>query len=262
MSKKKNESTSGSFSKGKESTSGSFSKGKESELFSLMKSHDNQVDNNYKILPLGSRIMCFVGKKGSGKTSAMLSLLSNKKSPYHKYFDNIILCSPSAPHDDKLKDLYEELSQEGKYFDSLTEKTAEEMKNLLISLNSNEDKKKIQNLLILDDVTQSFPTGRKPSQISGIFCNSRHMKTSIWVVTHKYSSMPTIFRNQLDCLFLYKTHSRNELESLKRDSNLDESFLEDAFKLATDESYGFLYINNTSQIPRLYNKHFQEIVQE
>ena len=246
MSKKKNEST------------------KESELFSLMKSHDNQVDNNYKILPLGSRIICFVGKKGSGKTSAMLSLLSNKKSPYHKYFDNIILCSPSAPHDDKLKDLYEELSQEGKYFDSLTEKTAEEMKNLLIGLNDNDkkDKKKIQNLLILDDVTQSFPTGRKPSQISGLFTNSRHLKTSIWVVTHKYSSMPTLFRNQLDCLFLYKTHSRNELESLKRDSNLDESFLEDAFKLATDEPYGFLYINNTSQIPRLYNKHFQEIVQE
>ena len=246
MSKKKNEST------------------KESELFSLMKSHDNQVDNNYKILPLGSRIICFVGKKGSGKTSAMLSLLSNKKSPYHKYFDNIILCSPSAPHDDKLKDLYEELSQEGKYFDSLTEKTAEEMKNLLIGLNDNDkkDKKKIQNLLILDDVTQSFPTGRKPSQISGLFTNSRHLKTTIWVVTHKYSSMPTLFRNQLDCLFLYKTHSRNELESLKRDSNLDESFLEDAFKLATDEPYGFLYINNTSQIPRLYNKHFQEIVQE
>lgn len=236
----------------------------EKGLYSLMKSHDNQVDNNYKTLPLGSRIMCFVGKKGSGKTSAMLSLISNKKSPYYKYFNNIILCSPSAKHDDKLKDLYEEINAEGKYFNCLNEKTAEDMKNLLVSLNesNSKDKNKIQNLIILDDVTQSFPTGRKPSEISGLFTNSRHLKTSIWVVSHKYCSMPTLFRNQLDCLFLYKTNSKNELESLKRDLPFDEQFLEDAFKLATSQPYGFLYINNTGQTPKVYNKHFQEIIQE
>lgn len=232
----------------------------EKGLYSLIKSHDNQVDNNYKILPLGSRILSFVGKKGSGKTSAMLSLLSNKNSPYHKYFNNIILCSPSASHDDKLKDLYEELSSEGKYFNSLNEKTAEEIKNLLISLNDlSKDKNKNQNLLILDDVTHSFPTGRKSSEISGLFTNSRHLKISIWVVTHKYSSMPTIFRNQIDCLFLYKTNSKNELESLKRDLPFDEDFLESAFKYTTEEPYGFLYINNTGHTSKLYNKHFQEI---
>lgn len=232
------------------------------DLHSIMKSHDNQVDNNYKILPLGSRIMCFCGKKGSGKTSAMLSLLTNKKSPYYKYFNNILLCSPSAPHDDKLSELYEEVSSENKYFPILNEKTAEEIKDTLISLSSDpsfKDKKK-QNLLILDDVTQCFPTGKKPSEISGLFTNSRHLKCTIWVMTHKYTSMPPIFRNQLDCIFLYKTNSKQEIESLKRDSPIDESFLEEAFKFTTNEPYGFLYINMTGHEPKLYNKNFQEIV--
>lgn len=232
---------------------------KEKDLYSLMKSHDNQVDNNYKILPLGSRIMCFCGKKGSGKTSAMLSLLSNKKSPYYKYFNNILLCSPSAPHDDKLKELYEEIASENKYFPVLNEKTAEQIKETLITLNDSSNEEKNQNLLILDDVTQSFPTGRKPSEISGLFTNSRHLKCTIWVMTHKYSSMPTLFRNQLDCIFLYKTNSKNELESLKRDSPINEDFLEEAFKYCTNEPYGFLYINMTGHQPKLYNKHFQEI---
>ena len=79
-------------------------------------------------------------------------------------------------------------------------------------------------------------------------------------MTHKYTSMPPIFRNQLDCIFLYKTNSKQEIESLKRDSPIDESFLEEAFKFTTNEPYGFLYINMTGHEPKLYNKNFQEIV--
>lgn len=225
----------------------------------LMKAHDHQVDHTPSVFPMGSRIFSFVGKKGSGKTSAVLSLLTNKKSPFFKYFNNIILCSPSAPHDDKMKDLYEEVASEGKYFDTLNEKTAEEIRDVLVSLQEMNPKKKLQNLLILDDVTHSFPTGRKPSHISGLFTNSRHLKTSIWVITHKYSSMPTIFRNQLDCLFLYKTNSKGELESLKKDLPFDEDELECNFKKATGEPHGFLYINMTGHDPKMYDKRFEEM---
>jgi len=226
----------------------------------LMKAHDHQIDDTPSTFPMGSRIMAFIGKKGSGKTSAVLSLLTNKKSPFHKYFNNIILCSPTAPHDDKMKPLWEETVEEGKYFDILNEQTAEEIKDLLTTLNEmNTKKKNPQNLLILDDVTHSFPTGRKGSKISGLFTNSRHLKTSIWVITHKYTSMPPIFRNQLDCMFLYKTNSKGEMESLKKDLPFDEDELEYNFKKATNEPYGFLYINMTGHSPKMYDKRFEEL---
>jgi len=226
---------------------------------SIMKAHDKQVDDKENIFPMGSRIMCFCGKKGSGKTSAVISLLTDKNSPYYKYFNNIILCSPSAPHDDKMKELYEEVAEDGMYFDVLNEQTAEEMRDMLLGLKHASKKKNPQSLLILDDVTHSFPTGRKPSHISGLFTNSRHLGTSIWVITHKYNSMPSIFRNQLDCLYLYKTNSKGELESLKKDLPFDEDTLETNFHEATSEPYGFLYINMTGHNPKMYNKRFEEL---
>lgn len=229
------------------------------DLSSIFKAHDHQIDNTPSIFPKGSRIIAFVGKKGSGKSSAMLSLLTSKKSPYHKTFHNILLCSPSAPHDDKMRPLYEELVNEGKYFEELTNDTAIEMKDLLNQLNENSGKKKPNNLIILDDVTQSFPTGRKPSPITQLFTNSRHLKTSIWVVTHKYNSMPSIFRNQLDCIFLYKTNSKAEILSLQKDLPFDEKSLEKNLKQATDVPYGFLYLNLTGPRSKMYDSEFKEL---
>jgi hypothetical protein len=226
---------------------------------SIMKAHDKQVDDKESILPMGSRILAFVGGKGRGKTSAVLSLLTDKNSPYYKYFDNIILCSPSAPNDDKLRDLYDEVEEDGHYFEVLNEQTAEEMRDMLISMKQASKRKNPQSLLILDDVTHSFPTGRKPSHISGLFTNSRHLASSIWVITHKYNSMPSIFRNQLDGMFLYKTNSKGELASLKHDLPFDEELLEYNFYTATSEPYGFLYINLTGHDPKMYNKRFEEL---
>ena len=168
-------------------------------LSNEMKAHDNQLVKSDDVLPLGSRIFALIGPKGSGKSSIVLSLLTSKKSPFRGYFNNILLVSPTAKYDDKMKPLQQEVESEGHYWEHLTETTAEEITDCLHEMNeSYTGKKKIQNLIILDDVTHSFPTGRKPSQISSLFTNSRHLKTSIWVITHKYTSMPTIFRNQVE----------------------------------------------------------------
>ena len=152
-------------------------------LSAEMKAHDNQLIKSDDVLPMGSRIFGIIGPKGSGKSSIMLSLLTSKKSPYRKYFNNILLVSPTARFDDKMKPLQEEVEAEGKYWSSLSDKTAQEIIDLLPELN--QGVKKPQNLIILDDVTHSFPTGKKPSAISALFTNSRQLATSIWVVTHK-----------------------------------------------------------------------------
>lgn len=209
-----------------------------------MIAHDSQLVKSDDVLPMGSRIFAIIGPKGSGKSSIILSLLTSKKSPYRKYFKNILLCSPTAQYDDKMKPLQEEVAMEGHYWDSLTDGTAEEMIDELNRMNeAYTGKKKLQNLIILDDVTHSFPTGRKPSKISALFTNSRHLKTSIWVITHKYTSMPTIFRNQVDAMFIFRTNSKMEIECFKRDLNCDEDEFERNLQTATEEDHSFLYIN-------------------
>lgn len=224
-----------------------------------MKAHDNQLVKSDDVLPLGSRIFAIIGPKGSGKSSIVLSLLTSKKSPFRKYFNNILLVSPTAKYDDKMKPLQEEVASEGKYWDTLSEATAEEIIETLHELNeAHTKKKKIQNLIILDDVTQSFPTGRKPSKISSLFTNSRHLKASVWVISHKYTAMPHVFRNQLDCLFLFRTNSKQEIEGIKRDLTCDEKTFEENLEKATEEDHSFLFINLTGGRCKMY-KRFDEI---
>lgn len=225
-------------------------------LSSEMKAHDNQLIKSDDVLPMGSRIFGIIGPKGSGKSSIMLSLLTSKKSPFRRYFNNILLVSPTARFDDKMKPLQEEVESEGKYWNALTEDTAKEIIELLPELN--QDVKKPQNLIILDDVTHSFPTGKKPNAISALFTNSRHLKTSIWVVTHKYTSMPPIFRNQMDCLFIFRTNSKVEIESFKRDLTCDEDTFEKNLQEATEEDHSFLFVNLVGGKCRMY-KRFDEL---
>lgn len=220
-----------------------------------MIAHDNQLVKSDDVLPMGSRIFAIIGPKGSGKSSIILSLLTSKKSPYRKYFKNIMLVSPTAQYDDKMKPLQEEVAMEGHYWDGLTDQTAGEITDELNRLNqSYKGKKKLQNLIILDDVTHSFPTGRKPSKISSLFTNSRHIKASIWVITHKYTSMPTIFRNQIDCLFIFRTNSKQEIECFKRDINCDEDEFEKNLNLATEEDHSFLFLNLVGGKCKMYRR--------
>lgn len=225
-------------------------------LSAEMKAHDNQLVKSDDVIPMGSRIFGIIGPKGSGKSSIMLSLLTSKKSPFRRYFNNILLVSPTARFDDKMKPLQEEVESEGKYWKALTEQTAQEIIELLPELN--QGVKKPQNLIILDDVTHSFPTGKKPNAISALFTNSRHLKTSIWVVTHKYTSMPPIFRNQMDSLFIFRTNSKVEIESFKRDLTCDEDTLEKNLKEATEEDHSFLFVNLVGGKCKMY-KRFDEL---
>lgn len=233
---------------------------KQNVLTSKMTAHDKQIINSDGVLPMGSRIMFFVSPKGGGKTSLYLSLLTAKESPYFKYFDHIFMINPSGMHDKKIKDFYEELDEDGRFYDQLTEANAVDIKTKLQAISDSWKKKRpVQNLLIIDDSSGDFPSGRKKSAITQLFTNSRHLGVSIWLITHKFNNVPPIWRNQVDSLFLFKTNSKLEVETLKRDLNVDEDFFEACLRDATSKPFGFLFVNMSNGSPRLFRK-FDEYV--
>lgn len=233
---------------------------KQNALTDKLKAHDKQIIQSDGVLPMGSRILFFISPKGGGKTSLYLSLLTAKESPYYKYYDNIFMINPSGRHDKKIADFYEELDEDGKFYDQLSEVTATDIKTKLQVISDGWKKKRpVQNLIIIDDSSGDFPSGRKKSAITQLFTNSRHLGTSIFLISHKYNNIPTIWRNQADGLFLFKTNSKLEVETLKKDLNVDEDFLELALKDATSKPYGFLFVNMSSGQPRLFRK-FDEYV--
>lgn len=233
---------------------------KENKLTSALKPHDKQIIQSDGILPLGSRIFFFISMKGGGKTSLYLSLLTSKDSPYYKYFDNIFMINPSGAYDKKIKELYDELDEFGQAYDKLDENVAGELIDTLKTIDDAWTKKRpVQNLIIIDDSTGDFPSGRKKSLITSLFVNSRHLHTSIWLISHKYNAIPTVWRNQVDCLFLFKSNSKGEIESIKKDLNVDEDILECVLKDATSEPHSFLYVNLTDGKTRFFNR-FDEYI--
>lgn len=236
---------------------------KQNALTGQLKAHDKQIIQSDGVLPMGSRIMFFISPKGGGKTSLYLSLLTAKESPYYKYYDNIFMINPSGRHDKKIADFYEELDEDNKFYDQLSEATAVDIKTKLQAISDSWKKKRpVQNLIIIDDSSGDFPSGRKKSAITQLFTNSRHLGTSIFLISHKYNSIPTIWRNQADGLFLFKTNSKLEVETLKKDLNVDEDFLEACLKDATSKPFGFLFVNMSNGSPRLFRKFDEYILTE
>jgi hypothetical protein len=235
---------------------------KHSKLTNALKPHDRQIIDSDGVLPLGSRILFFISAKGGGKTSLYLSLLTSKESPYYKYFDNIFMINPSGAYDNKLKELYNELEESNKFYDHLNEKTAVELIDRLKELDNAWTKKRpIQNLIIIDDSTGDFPSGRKKSAITSLFVNSRHLNTSIWIISHKYNAIPPVWRNQVDGMFLFKSNSKTEIESIKRDLNVDEDLLDCLLKDATSEPHSFLFVNLTGGKTRFFNRFDEYLIE-
>jgi hypothetical protein len=226
-------------------------------LTEKMKPRDSQIIESDGVLPLGSRVLFFIGGKGSSKTTTVLNLLSLKESPYRKYFKNIFLISPSASADKKLGDLYEELERDDKVYDTLNDTVVNEITDRLKDLN--EEHPKQQNLVIIDDCSHLLPTGRKPSKISGLFVNSRHLRSSVWLIAHKFTTIPPMIRNQVDGLFIFKTNSKSELKSFQTNLNVDEDVFAKNLKEATSKPYGFLFLNLTGAKPKYYDK-FDELL--
>ena len=58
-----------------------------------------------------------IARKGAGKTTLLLNILMRKESPWYKHFDLIFLISPTAPNDDKIQPMAEDIGDQ--YYDTL-----------------------------------------------------------------------------------------------------------------------------------------------
>ena len=220
---------------------------------------DTQVINNDSPLLGGHRVWLIVGRRGTGKSTLVLNALMKPQSPYHKHYDNIFMISPSAKADPKFSDLVDELDSQGKFYEELSERTTKEILDKINAFNnglSEKKRKKVHNLLILDDCAFMFPTSKK-SIIHSLFVNGRHKKLSVWVVSQKYNLLPTVWRSQADMISFFPTDSNQELQTLLNDLSADKSYFEDVYKFATDEPNSFLHVTLTHPIK--YYKRFDEI---
>jgi polyhydroxyalkanoate synthesis regulator phasin len=231
---------------------------KKNELSDKIYPFDNQVVNTNEPLLQGHRVWLIVGRRGLGKSNLILNSLTRKESPYYKVFDNIYLINPSHS-DPKYSELVDELSEQGKFYDELNDTNIKSIFEHIAEYKKSmkeKKQKKIRNLLIIEDSAYNFPTSKK-SVIHSCFVNGRHRNLSVWVVTQKYNLLPTIWRSQADMISMFPTESKQELDTLINDLNIDKDKFDSIYKFAIDGPNDFLHMTLTN--PIRYYKKFDEI---
>ena len=231
-----------------------------------LKALDKQVIRTDEAIPKGSPFIWIIsGRKGTGKSSLLLSALKTKqtKGGLAKFYDNIFLVSPTASHDIKFSKLVSELEEDQKYYDILNENVMTEIMDKIKAYNEDEENqnKPIHNLLVLDDCLASLPAGtQKSAVLNNLFILSRHFRLSIIVTTQKYNGLSRLIRTQADLISFFRTDNKKELKSLLEDVNVDDALLENLYNFATgDDKNSFLHINMLSN-PVTYYKNFDKII--
>lgn len=219
---------------------------------------DKQLTRTDDPLPKTYLTYIISGMKGSGKSTLLLNLLKRKSSPYYRWFDNIILFSPTANKDHKFEKLVKELDAEGKVFTELDEESLEKALKLIEDFNESfdekEEKRKPHNLIIMDDCIHMMGSSQSKSLLNELFTTSRHKKASLWVCTQKYNKLPTLLRTNTDCISYFRNNNKADFKTLEDDLNIDPKLLEQVYEFATAEPNSFLHINMFNGKPKYFKK--------
>jgi Cdc6-like AAA superfamily ATPase len=218
------------------------------KLSSQIMPYDHQVKKSDDPLPQSAGVIWIMsGKKGSGKSNLILNVLKRKGSPYKKFYDNIFLISPTAGKDDKFKKFIQELEKEGKYYDTLDESIIDavlaQVKKFNEEFDEEEEGRKPENLLILDDCIHLMPKSNTISNINQLFTTSRHNKLSVWVATQKYNKINPLIRANADLISFFRSDNRKEIATLIDDINVDKKLFEQIYEFCTDEPNSFMHIS-------------------
>ena len=235
---------------------------KKNNMSNDLKKLDNQIIRSDDPLPKQDIVWIINGGKGSGKSSMILSVLKSKNG-YKKFYDNIYLVSPTASRDTKFNKLIEELDKDNKYFSTCDNETIEDIINKLKEFNENFDESNRQprNLVIFDDCLASLPKSTQRSPFNLLITTSRHLKTSVWILTQKYNKVNPLIRANMDMLSFFRSNNKLEFKTLEDDVNVDEKELKILYDFATDKPNSFLHISFFSGKPIFFNR-FDKIILE
>lgn len=198
-------------------------------------------------------IMSIIACTGSGKSVLIANMI---RIYYKNIFDHVYFCSSNINDNNEVYDkAYSSI-----IFDEL--RTFNNINNTIINyiktdIENDEhfDKKDFRSLLIIDDLISEV-ANNKNNELIKFILKSRHLKCSVLIVSHKYNMIPTIIRNNLTHIILFRSKSNIELEAIyKGIIDIDQDTFKRIYHDATGENHSFLY-SVLNKNPQLYYKNF------
>jgi SpoVK/Ycf46/Vps4 family AAA+-type ATPase len=225
-------------------------------LTSKMTALDHQVDTGKNApFPKSHFLYLIVGGIGSGKTTTALRLLKIPKEDggFRKAYHTIYVVSPTASYDDKWDRLINEVDEDGNYYKECTDETMGEIIDKIEA--SNEKNKGASSLVIIDDCVDSF-TNRKKSKLDKLILTLRHLKTTVFLMSQKLNSIPTLIRAQARCITFFPTINRREEQTFYNEINVDEELFKKVMDFcSTGDDHPFLHVKLGEGRPIFFRKY-------
>jgi len=229
-------------------------------LTEKVKPKDNQ--SNYQenqIFAKDHFLYLVVGRKRSGKSTLALNLLETpeKLGGLKKKFDKIWLISPTAKQDPKMKDLVEELEEEGQFYPDFNIETQNEVMDRIKAFNASwkQKKKKPQHLVIYDDCMAYLPNNKKKGHpFNSFMTNQRHFKSSAMILSQRLNELNPLIRSQCDIISYFRQDNPKEDKIFSETFGVPGEFI----SACTQEPHSFITANFLHTPPKFY-KQFDEI---
>ena len=184
-------------------------------------------------LPSKPHFLCIVGSAGSGKTSFMVNLLTNKAA-YKKVYESVHVIMPKYSVASLKNNVFK---NHDKMHDELDFQTLSG-----ISEKIKEDAEDENNsLLILDDVTVALKDKLVQRLLRDLILNRRHYRLSIWLLVQTYNAIPLPVRKTVSHLVMFKPRNRKETDNVFGELVfLDREVAEKLHGFVFDAPYRFL----------------------
>ena len=165
-------------------------------------------------LPKDPHCALFIGQTGGGKTVFCLELL---ETYFKGVFKHIVIICPTI-NDNKTyqekrwihtdPEIYPIIP--GKHFNETLEYFHEKFKNE-------------PTLFIIDDCSADRHLTLKRHELSKLAFSGRHTGHSVWILTQKYNSVLTDFREQVRWLVLFKCKDKDTFDECLKENDVIES---------------------------------------
>jgi KaiC/GvpD/RAD55 family RecA-like ATPase len=198
-----------------------------------------------------------LGKPGSGKTSMLISILSQKGDDkiYYKAFNKIYIFMPSQSRASLKKNIFEK-HHPSRLFDELTLQNLQRVYDEVEENSCN----KLTSLIVFDDVGAVLKDKNIQLLLKKLSFNRRHLKVVQMFLIQSWLSVPLTIRKLFSNLIVFKP-ARKEWEvvvseTLEQDDDIAMALL-DLYK----DPHDYLFISVTDQ--KLYlNQNEVEILSD
>jgi adenosyl cobinamide kinase/adenosyl cobinamide phosphate guanylyltransferase len=161
-------------------------------------------------MPASSHFMAFIGPPGSGKTSLSTALLTQRSpSFYRKKFNHVHLFAPTTSRASMVDSPFANHPEE-KLHDDLTHEDLRDVMDALEEATANEE----TSLVIIDDLASALKNMDVRKLLERLAHNRRHLRTSVWIISQTYMSLPLSMRKVLTHVVYFRARNSKEVDSM------------------------------------------------